>query len=201
MSEQFEITDEARTAMFEAVGHFTVAAAVLEDRMRALYGVMVDAPGAFLLATGQSFGPLRAACLALQREFLWHPNDQRFTSVLLEAHTLMERRNEIVHGTWISIRDIGPVVFRSRNWQIRTIGNPLSVEEMHALAQALWDIGAAVEELQREGCAHRERPRQSAFHGLDIDAGFVWRCESCERTFRVRPDLGWEIQPEKMTSP
>jgi hypothetical protein len=128
--------DEMRTH-FEAVGRVTVASAWLEEQLRSVYIAMLDSPVvAPYVAAGQTFGTMHAACLVIQRETQWQHDPATFDRVMQDAKALYEQRNEIVHGTWVSISG-EMTASRSRQWRLSNVVHTWGVEDMHRLADEI----------------------------------------------------------------
>ena len=158
-----------RTEYFKQIGEVTVAFQTLEFYIRlGVVGFLGDDGTVGLIATsGLGF---RALCQLLDALYHYRTSSAdrltRLTKLLEDARKAEERRNAIMHSTWLisgedarGARDVVRLNIKTKSGKGLTIQTEhIGSDQIRALSTELWKLVGALKALYDEGCDAGEGP-------------------------------------------
>jgi len=143
--------------LFRAIGHVTFAWGVLEAYLAELLTALMHTPLMMVLVIGQNYEVVRSHIAGvidvpnvleqhdMPRERLSADMRQRIRDALAETQSLAERRNRIVHGSWLLEVSTGTEWsnVRPRRHQLLPRADRLTLEAMHQVASDIEIMGDA----------------------------------------------------------
>jgi hypothetical protein len=156
-----ELADD--NELFQAVGRAVAAGATLEWTMVDLHATLLHSPRSLATVAGEGFDRARAGCLD-HAQLIGEPINELVRSVVLTTSEPWQRRNAVVHGSWLAGSHTGEPGRSGITLRLRRTGLSTDGWTVHSLTDLMNTLSVAAENI--------DEVRRRLEDGFDL-AGFL----------------------------